>query len=669
MVNDLLLEILVEEMPGNGVTSTIKQLNENIVKNFNESQFEYDGINIYATARRLVVYVKNLKDTQAESKKEVKGPAVQFAYDEKGNPTKALLGFLNSNKVELKDITTQNIKGIEYIYLNKVVKGESIFTQLNDVLKKSLQSLIFGKTMTWSDCKYRFVRPVRNVLLKYGKENLPFEFDGQTNLGKTFGHRVLSNYEITIEDACTYLEVLQKNFVIVDQAQRKQLILKQFENLEKENNITIEKDEELLDEVNFLVEYPTAFVGSFEKEFLQLPDQAIIVPMKVNQRYFPVYQNGKLLNNFIGVRNGDDFDLHLVVQGNERVLRARLCDAKFFYQEDLTKGLNYFASKLNTVVYRKKLGTIQDKVNRISFLSNILASELQYTNLEKLNLACSLCKADLVSGMVNEFEELQGVMGKAYALSEKIDADVAESIYSHYFPRSAYDEVATDMLGIIIGLADRIDSVCGAYATGVIPTGSKDQFGTRRDVIGILNLCLKNNLNLDLNKIIKIALEETHKIVEFNFEDVYNQITSFIENRLKNILSEKYDVGFVNAFISNYHLNITKQNFEIFNKMVEFSFKENFIYFVKTLKRASNLVKSTEGDLTFLSEEEKELLHLSEQVDILKDNFAFTSKLESYLDTTLVLCEDKNISRARQKMLSEIINNSCKEFNVINLEV
>ena len=666
MKDNLLFELLVEEMPANGVTSTINQFTKLIKDKFNENKFIYDKLDVFATCRRLVLYVEELNDTQEEIKKEIKGPAYNIAFDSENNATMALNGYLKSNNATLSDITTKEIKGIKYVYIDKVVKGESIFNLLNDIIIKSINQIVFGKSMTWSNCKYRFIRPIRNVLLKYGSKDIDIEIAGVKNNGTTIGHRTLSNREIKINFANDYFDELKFNKVIVNQNERKEEILKQFKNLELENNFNIQIDEDLLNEVNYLVEYPTAFVGKFDEEFLSLPSEAIILPMKIQQRYFPVFRFNKLINKFIGVRNGDDYDIHEVVHGNERVLKARLCDAKFFYKEDLSKGLEYFANKLDTVVYRKELGTIKDKVNRITNLANKIAYILNYKDLTKLDDACKLVKADLVSGMVNEFEELQGVMGRDYALKEGFDKDVSECIYSHYLPKAANDEVAKDDLGIIIGLADRIDSLCGAFATGYIPTGSKDQFGSRRDAIAVLNIILKNKLNIDLDVVVFDGLQQISKIVDFDLNDIYQKLIKFIENRFINILSEKYNQSVINVFVQRYSLNITSENLQILNSINENLKDENFINFVKVIKRANNLIKNKECtiNLNYLTSEENNFINL-----IKEDKILFTNKLNDYLDNTLIVCDDKNVQNSRIALLSELINIASCDFDIVKLEV
>jgi len=547
MTNKLLLEIGTEEIPAKFMEGALLQLKNKAEEKLLENRINFAKIECFGTPRRIVLAVSDISSRQSDLEEKSRGPIKKAAYDEKNEPTKALLGFLKNNGCRMEDLSVETVGGNEYVFVKKFKKGDEAKGVLEKILPEIILSLTFPKSMRWGDSEIKFARPVRWLLALLNNKIINFSIEGLKASNLTRGHRTLADRNVVVKSAEKYFDALRKEKVIVDQKERKDVILKQIEKLEKTLKARIVVESDLLEEIIYLVEYPTVFSGSFDKEFLSLPKYAIITPMRDHQRYFPVFRGEELLPCFIGVRNGDAGSLKTVQKGNERVLRARLKDVQFFYNEDLKKKLEERVDELKGIVYQAKLGTVFDKVQRILSLSHLIGKELGFSKerIPKLDRAVYLCKADLVTGMVNEFGELQGIMGKEYALKNGEDSDVAEAIRSHYLPRYAEDGLPADDLGIIISIADKLDSVVGSFALGTRLKGSHDPFGLRRQAIGVINIILKNSLKIDLDALFEAAINLFDDKIIVNKGSLKTDLDLFFKQRLRVIFDEsgfRYDL-------------------------------------------------------------------------------------------------------------------------------
>ncbi|MEN8908153.1 MAG: glycine--tRNA ligase subunit beta, partial [Clostridiales bacterium] len=546
MNKKLLFEIGSEEIPARFVPNSIKQLKVITENKLKEYRIDFESINVFATPRRLTLYIDSINTTQSDLELTIKGPSIKAAFDNNKNPTRALEGFMRSNSVEIKDTFTKLSGKSEYIYAKKIEKGLPTKEILEKILPEILFSIKFSKTMKWGSYTIKYPRPIRWVVAIFGTDTLNIEIGNIKASNITFGHRTLSNKNVNLTPD-TYFDKLKIANVIVNHNERKNMIRYQIENLSKSENADAQIDEELLEEVNYLVEYPTAFIGNFDQKYLNLPKEVVITPMKEHQRYFPLFKNGKLINKFIGVRNGDEKSIDIVKTGNERVLKARLEDAQFFYNEDKKIRLEERVNELKTIVYQEKLGTVYDKVLRVSKISDYIANELHLENEKKdmLKKTTLISKADLVTLMVNEFDELQGLMGMYYAIENNIDKEIAKALYTQYLPKFSGDNVPKDTLGMIMSISDRVDTIVGSFGIGTVPTGSNDPYGLRRQALGMISIILENNLNLDINKILRFSSHLYNNNVITNIDSVINEIDIFIRQRLRVLFIEKgyrYDI-------------------------------------------------------------------------------------------------------------------------------
>lgn len=568
----LLFEIGTEEIPAKFMPGILKQLQELAAGKMQELRIPFENITVYGTPRRMTFIAAGVAETQADSTIEAKGPSVKIAFVS-GAPSKAAIGFARGQGVDVNEL---EVRG-EYVYAVKHLAGQPVADLLPALLLDILESLSFPKNMRWADYDFRFVRPIRWLVALFGDKVIPVEITGVKSGRYSMGHRFMQQSmkeavenkgllsaalnkvgnvvhsavmgmqgAVEIPNADAYVQALSDNFVLVDQDARRELIRQQVTELAAAEGGIAEIDEDLLEEVNYLVEYPTALCGKFEEKFLSLPKEAIITPMREHQRYFPVVDaEGRLLNKFITVRNGGKEFLDVVAHGNERVLRARLSDAEFFFNEDRKIKLEDRLEKLKTVSFQEGLGNMYDKSERLTKLAEMVKFAINVkvddANLKRTAL---LAKTDLVAGMVVEFTELQGVMGREYAKLDGEPAEVAAGIYEHYLPRFAGDELPQGTIGRIVGISDKLDNIVATFSRGLAPTGSQDPYALRRQALGIINILISSNYHLPLIKILAGALyllnikpEDTGKLIP--------QILEFFKLRLKNLMIEqgiRYDV-------------------------------------------------------------------------------------------------------------------------------
>jgi len=591
MAKDLLFEIGAEEIPAGFMPNILGQLKQLAETKLNDAHLPFESIATYGTPRRLALIVKGLADTSAEISERHKGPSASIAYDADGNPTKAAIGFARGKGLDVADLVVED----GYIYAETKTAGVPAKDIVTDMLPQLITGLNFPKSMHWGNLDAKFVRPVRWLVALLDEEVIPVEFATVKSGNVTRGHRFLGADEITIKNAASYVDTLKENFVMVDQDARRELISKQLHDIADSKNASIVWDDDLLEEINYLVEWPTALCGGFEESYLALPDAAIITPMKDHQRYFPlVDQAGKLLPMFLTVRNGSDHSIEVVQAGNERVLRARLDDAKFFFNEDRKKPLIDRQDGLNKIVFQEGLGNLADKTERLLKLGRVFGEEcgLHEDAAVVLERATELSKTDLTTGMVTEFTELQGVMGKEYALLDGESPEVAEAIFEQYLPRFAGDVLPQTEAGKVLSIIDKVDNIVATFSRGLIPTGSQDPYALRRQTIGILNILLGSEWNISLRPIFKASMELLNVPAEKQ-DELLGQVEEFFTLRLKNIfLDREVPHHVIDLLLSNNELSVADAE-GLVNALLANRIDEN-VELVQAYTRMYNLVKDVE---------------------------------------------------------------------------
>lgn len=697
----LLFEIGTEEIPAKFMPGILKQLKELAAAKMQELRIPFEDITVYGTPRRMAFIAGGVAETQADVVVEAKGPSVKIAYVS-GAPSKAAQGFARGQGVDVKDLVVRD----NYVYAVKHLAGQPVVELLPGLLMDILTSLSFPKTMRWADYEFRFVRPIRWMVALFGDQIIPVEICGVKSGKFSMGHRFMQQSlkaaaesqgllsaalskvgnkvysalagvkgAVEIPSVGDYKKVMYDNFVMVDQDERRALILQQIKDLAAQNGGEAEINEDLLEEVNYLVEWPTALCGKFEEKFLSLPKECIITPMREHQRYFPVLdEDGNLLNKFITVRNGGSEHLDIVTHGNERVLRARLSDAEFFFNEDRATKLEDRLEKLKTVSFQEGLGNMYDKSERLVKMAEMLRFAINTpVDEEELRRCALLCKTDLVTGMVIEFTELQGVMGREYALLDGEKPEVATGIFEHYLPRFAGDALPATTIGRIVGIGDKLDNICATFSRGLAPTGSQDPYALRRQALGVINILLDANYHISLAKIIAGTLylldikpEETGKLVP--------QIMEFFKQRLRNLLMDqgiRYDV--IDAVFAD------KRNDDMVDLAVRCKALAAYVEagnaepLVQVSVRVSNLCKKIEKEVAIsgalFKDESENKLHevvaavskeiipeivLYDYAAVLKAGEKVIEPVNAFFDNVMVMDEDENVKNNRLALLEEV---------------
>ena len=609
MAKDLLFEIGAEEIPAGFMPNILGQLKTLAETKLNYAHLPFESIATYGTPRRLALIVKGLADTSAEISERHKGPSASIAYDADGNPTKAAIGFARGKGLDVANLVVED----GYIYAETKTAGVPAKDIVTDMLPQLITGLNFPKSMHWGNLDAKFVRPVRWLVALLDEEVIPVEFATVKSGNVSRGHRFLGADEITIKNAASYVDTLKENFVMVDQDARRELISKQLHDIAASTNASIVWDDDLLEEINYLVEWPTALCGGFEESYLALPDAAIITPMKDHQRYFPlVDQDGKLLPMFLTVRNGSDHSIEVVQAGNERVLRARLDDAKFFFNEDRKKPLIDRQDGLTKIVFQEGLGNLADKTERLLTLGRVFSEECELHEDARVVLerATELAKTDLTTGMVTEFTELQGVMGKEYALLDGESPEVAEAIFEQYLPRFAGDVLPQTEAGKVLSIIDKIDNIVATFSRGLIPTGSQDPYALRRQTIGILNILLNSEWNISLRPIIVESMNLLNVPADKQ-DELLGQVEEFITLRLKNIfLDREVPHHVIDLLLSNNELSVADAE-GLVKALLANRIDEN-VELVQAFTRMYNLVKDvtyTGVDESLLKEDAERALY------------------------------------------------------------
>ena len=609
MAKDLLFEIGAEEIPAGFMPNILGQLKQLAETKLNDAHLPFESIATYGTPRRLALIVKGLADTSAEISERHKGPSASIAYDADGNATKAAIGFARGKGLDVADLVVED----GYIYAETKTAGVPAKDIVTEMLPQLITGLNFPKSMHWGNLDAKFVRPVRWLVALLDEDVIPVEFATVQSGNVTRGHRFLGADEITIKNAASYVDTLKENFVMVDQDARRELISKQLHDMAASKNASIVWDDDLLEEINYLVEWPTALCGGFEESYLALPDAAIITPMKDHQRYFPlVDQDGKLLPMFLTVRNGSDHSIEVVQAGNERVLRARLDDAKFFFNEDRKKPLIDRQDGLTKIVFQEGLGNLADKTERLLTLGRVFSEECELHEDARVVLerATELAKTDLTTGMVTEFTELQGVMGKEYALLDGESQEVAEAIFEQYLPRFAGDVLPQTEAGKVLSIIDKIDNIVATFSRGLIPTGSQDPYALRRQTIGILNILLNSEWNISLRPIIVESMNLLNVPADKQ-DELLGQVEEFITLRLKNIfLDREVPHHVIDLLLSNNELSVADAE-GLVKALLANRIDEN-VELVQAFTRMYNLVKDvtyTGVDESLLKEDAERALY------------------------------------------------------------
>ncbi len=672
MNNYLLLEIGVEELPSRFGQTTLDQIENNLSKLLKEERVNFDNIDKYATPRRLTFVIKNLADKASDLEEEVKGPAKKIAVDEEGNFTKPALGFMKSKGLDPENVYFKQVGNAEYLFGTIKQSGKETAEILKNIIPTAIKNVTFPKAMRWGGKNMRFARPIRWMVALLNDNVLDVNLEGIKASNVTKGHRFLGEREFEVNSVEDYFEKLEKNYIILDQHKRKAMIKEQAIEVANSLGGEVELDDDLLEEITFLVEYPTAFYGEFEEDYVKLPKEVVTTPMKEHQRYFPVSKDGKLLPYFIAVRNGDSHRIDIVKAGNEKVLKARLADALFFYKEDTKKPLESFVDKLQTVVFQAKLGTVYDKSLRIDKLSQTILNELNMSESAKnTQRAAKLCKADLVTNMVFEFTELQGIMGRDYAKVGGENEEVCQAIFEHYLPRYAGDILPETNAGIALSIADKLDSIAGFFAIGIKPSGSQDPYALRRQALGILSILLDKKLSVNLNNLINAALYN-YSNLEFNKEEVASQIVEFFVERVKNLFKDlgiRYDV--IDAVLNNNLNDIS----DIHTRALELNRwlqKDELVEMLTAFNRVSTLAQKATIDIVkeeLLKEDAEiklynrfkeiklnvESLLVDKKYNEALDAFATLRPLvDNLFDNVMVMDKDESVKENRLGLLKQI---------------
>lgn len=675
MTKQFLFEIGLEEMPAFVVTPSAKQLAEKTTQFLKDNRLNFSDIEIFSTPRRLAIRINELAEKQENIEEKAKGPAKRIAQDDQGQWSKAAMGFARGQQATTDDLFFEEFNGEEYVYVNKFIEGQAAENVLVD-LPSIVTQMTFPVSMHWADYDYKFIRPVHWLISLLDDKLIDMELFSVKSGRTTRGHRFLGQ-ETTISHAKDYEAMLAKEFVIVNPTKRKELISEQIKVIAKENAWTIPLDEKLLEEVNNLVEYPTAFVGDFEEQYLSVPSEVLITSMKEHQRYFEVLdENDNLLNHFIGVRNGNAEFIDNVAKGNAKVLKARLEDAEFFYQEDIKVPIESYVEKLKQVTFHEKIGSIYEKQERVGAIAQIIGKEVGLTEVELAHLkrASEIYKFDLVTLMVGEFTELQGVIGERYALLHNESKEVAQAIREHYLPKSSDGALPESNIGAVLALSDKLDTLMTFFSVGLTPKGSNDPYALRRQAYGNIRIIESKGWKFPLDQlqtVIEEKINDNQAIFGLHLNDTKEAIHNFLMGRMKqwfNTKNIRHDI--VEAVVESNQDDLN-QMFEIAAILRDNAEQNDFKPTVESLTRVINLASKLDLNAAvkvnpdlFENDSEKALyeafkqitetandLSLSEVFEALK---ALNPLIESYFDNTMVMVEDEQIRNNRLIQLREI---------------
>jgi glycyl-tRNA synthetase beta chain len=588
---ELFLEIGCEEIPAGFIPRAMAEMEAIITRELTAARLSYGEVRTLGTPRRLALVVKDIPAVQPDAEITATGPSVKAAYDAAGKPTKAAEGFARGQGVDLSELQTVTTEKGDYLAVTKQETGRPTHLILAEILPKLVVEIHFKKSMRWGDLDVRFARPIHWMVALFDGSVVPFSFGNIQSGAVSRGHRFMANSTFPVRDYAHYLEECERHFVIPDPERRKEIIRRETHRVAETAGGRLLPDEGLLEEVTYLAEYPSAVAGTFPPEFLKVPREVLITSMRSHQRYFSIVDpQGKLLPGFITVNNTLTEDPSVVVKGNERVLRARLSDARFFFEEDQKVKLETRVESLKSVVYQQKLGTSYEKMERFRALGKSLADLFNPSISSKVEQAAYLCKADLVSGMVGEFPEVQGIMGREYALLEGIPADVANAIAEHYLPNQAGGELPASDIGAIVSICDKLDTICGCFGVGLIPTGSADPYALRRSAIGIINIILDRDYRISLSDGIDKALQLLAAKLTRPAAGVKADVMEFFRGRFVNLQGDQYPTDVVEAAVSVGFSDLVEAAARI-RALAEFTSHPDFEALAVAFKRIGNIIK------------------------------------------------------------------------------
>ncbi len=671
MTKDLLLEIGTEEMPANIMPGTVAQLKELAEGKLAEARLSFEKVTVYGTPRRLAVIVSAAADRQADEAVKKRGPSIQAAYDADGNPTRAAQGFARGAHVDPASL----VKEGNYVWAETVNEGKPVADVLPQVFTDIILGLSFTRSMHWGSEEVRFIRPIRWIVALCGEDVVPMEIAHVQSGRKSRGHRVLCKEDVEIASPADYKEAMRRAYVIVDQDERRELIRKGLLEKAAELGGEIWPNPGLLEEINYIVEYPTPLYGRIDEEFLKLPAPAIVTPMRDHQRYYPVHgKDGSLLPYFLTVRNGGTKALENVQIGNERVLRARLDDAKFFFDNDRKKSLEGHREDLKRITYQENMGTLYDKAGRLQTLTAAIGADWGFTDEETADAdrAAFLSKSDLATGMVTEFTELQGEMGKEYALLDGEKPCVAQAIFEQYMPRFAGDVLPREAIGRALSLADKLDNLAATFLRGLIPTGSQDPFALRRQTIGAVNILVDGKIHWDVRRGIAKALALLPGTDEAKTACA-GQIEEFFRQRIRAILLDQgVDYDIIDAVLSGPVDDV----YALFLRAK--SMKDAAVKDETDLRQAvTRLANITKGKTAvsvlpqlFTEDAEKELWTALVQAGLgamkayeaydyaaaLPSLRTLTAPINAYLDKVMVMVDDPAVQANRISLLKKVLD-------------
>ncbi len=673
-MKELLLEIGTEEIPAGFVPQALIDLEKLVRKELEINRIDFQGVKTFGTPRRLVLVVETVAEKQEDLEVKKVGPAKQAAFDGSGNPTKAAIGFARGQSVPVESLKVIQTEKGEYVCAVRQERGKPAFELLSSMLPRVILAIPFQKSMRWAEIPVRFARPVHWILALFGGEVIPFEIGDIRSGHATYGHRFMHPGPIEVEDFHSYLRKTRDAFVIVDPVERKKKIE---EGMIKEGasiSGRVLRDEELINEVNFLVEYPVALCGGFDEEFLSLPREILIHAMKEHQRYFPVEDDrGTLLPYFVCISNIVPKDRNVVVKGNERVLRARLSDAAFFFKEDQKVSLEKRVEQLRGVLFQAKLGTSYEKVIRFKELALFICEKIDPRLNDLVERASWLCKADLVTGMVGEFPKLQGIVGREYARLSGERREVAEAIHEHYLPGFAGDRLPSSPIGDAVSVADKLDTIVGCFGVGLIPTGTADPFGLRRQALGIIRIILEKSYALSLTELIEESGRLLKEKMERPFSEVSKEVLDFFRIRYQYYLLDRgYPFDVIDAVLaaSFDQLPDVQDRIDAVNRARA---SKDFESVVVGFKRAMNILRGVsdigevepsllsepaEEDLyrSFLDTKERIQAHLSQRdyPAAILDMTRMKGPIDEFFDRVMVMVENGTIRNNRLALLDRI---------------
>ena len=673
MSNELLFEIGTEEIPAGFLSKAVVDMEEIIRKSLTEKRIAFNGIRCLATPRRLVLHIADLAARQDDQTIEKLGPAKKAAFDENGQPTKAALGFARGQGMEVSQLETITTEKGEYLGARKTIPGQQTSDLLPEILREFMLSIPFRKSMRWGNCDLRFARPVHWILAIYGGSVIPVKIEDIESGNTSYGHRFMSPNPFTVTGFEDYLCKTRENFVIADPEERKKLILEEARKAAAEAGGELFYTEDLLETVSFIVEYPVIVRGGFDETYLKLPKDVLTTTMISHQKYFPVVnKEGKLMPYFVAVSNTRPRDITVVARGNERVLRARLADASFFFEEDKKVPLENRVESLKKVVFHTLLGTSHKKVMRFRKLAVKIASKVKPSAKKNVDRAALLAKADLESLMVGEFSELQGIMGREYALLAGEKPEIASAVYEHYLPVVAGGDLPETDEGAIVGIADKIDTIVGFFAVGIPPTGTADPYALRRQALGVINIILSKGYALSLHFLIDETLASLKDVLKKPAEEIKQDVLEFFKGRLQNqLISQGYAYDTVDAVLST-DIDDFVQVIEKIKALQSFRQNPEFEPISIAFKRVDNILKDFHNgqvDVNLLVHEAEIKLFSSfdsiktrvEKGISEKDFHAALNKLaalrppvDNFFDHVMVMDKDEKVRINRLSLLAEI---------------